>query len=107
MPFYIDALSKLPDGKTTARHVADYYTYGEATTAAKHMIDSFLFREFRDSAAKGISADELLERFKARGERPVILRRSKGDSSTNVSRFDADAYAKLRCKEICGGAPQG
>lgn len=105
MSFYIDALSKLPDGKTTARHVADFYTFDEAMAAAKHMIDSFLFREFRDSAAKGISADELLHRFKARGEHPVILRKDKGDSSTNVSRFEAMAYAKQRCAEICGGTP--
>ena len=105
MAFYIDALSKLPDGKTTARHVAEYYTYDEAMTAAKLMIDSFLFREFRDHAVKGITAVELFDLFKARGESPVILRKGS-DSSTNVSRFDATTYAMQRCKEICGGTPK-
>lgn len=104
MAFYIDALFKLPDGKPSARRVGDYYTHDEAVAAARHMIDSFLFREYRDAAAKGISAEELLEQFKARAERPMILRKQKGDSSTNLSRFDAMSYAKQRCTEICAGA---
>ncbi len=105
MSFYIDALSKLPDGKATARHVAEYYTYDEAMAAAKHIIDSFLFREFRDHAAKGMRAEELYESFKARGERPVILRKGS-TTSTNVSRFDALHYAKQRSSEICEGSPK-
>jgi hypothetical protein len=105
MNFFIDAMSKLPDGKLTGRRVGEYWTHDEAVAAAKHVIDAFLFREFRDSAAHGITEAELVERFKTRGEHPVILR--KGDSSTNISRFDPLAYAKQRSKEICDGAPKG
>ena len=103
MSFYIDALSKLPDGTTTARHVSDYYNYPEALAAAKHLIDSFLLREYRNAAAKGIGASLLLEIYKARGEKPVILRKG-GNSSTNIARFNAISYATQRCMEICEGA---
>lgn len=104
MPFIIDAIFKLPDGKTSGRRVGEYWTHDEAVAASKHLIDSFLFREFRDHAAKGISAAELQEQFRLRGEHPVILR--QGGDSTNVSRFDATSYAKQRCEEICGGTPK-
>jgi hypothetical protein len=107
MSFYIDVLTKNPDGKTAARRVADYWSHDEAVAAAKHIIDTFLFREFRDAAAKGITAEELLALFKTRGERPVIQRKTTGDSSTNVARFDALSYAQQRCAEICGGKPPG
>ena len=101
MNFFIDAMSKTPDGKLTGRRVAEYWTHDEAVAAAKHLIDTFLFREYRDAAVKGISEEELIECFKARGENPVILR--SGESSTNISRFDPLAYARLRSKELCGG----
>ena len=103
MAFCIDALFKLPDGKQSARRVGEYLTHDEAMAAAKHLIDSFLFREFRDHAGKGITAEALLEIYAARGERPLVLR--LGGSSTNVSKFNALKYAKARCEEICGGTP--
>ncbi len=106
MSFYIDALSKQADGKTTARKVGDYWSHDEAVAAAKHLIDAFLFREYRDAVARGITAEALLALFTARGERPVILRQQKGDASTNISRFDALSYARQRCTEICGVKPQ-
>ena len=107
MAFRIDVLFKLPDGKPSARRLGEYYTHDEAMAAAKHLIDTFLFREYRDAAARGITAGELLEIFKARGERPMILREQKADSSTNISRFDALQYAQQRCAEICAGASKG
>ncbi len=107
MSFYIDALSKQADGKTAARRVGEYWSHDEAVAAAKHLIDAFLFREYRDAVARGITPEELFEMFTARGERPVILRQQKGDASTNISRFDAMSHAKQRCAEICGVKPQG
>jgi len=71
--------------------------------AAKYLIDSFLFREFRDHAAKGISAEGLYAIFTERGERPVILR--PGGASANISTFNALKYAKARREEICCGTP--
>lgn len=103
MAFCIDALFKLPDGRPSARRVGEYLTNDEAMAAAKHLIDSFLFREFRDHAVKGITADGLYAIYTERGERPVILR--LGGASTNISKFNALKYAKARCEEICGGAP--
>ncbi len=102
MAFCIDALFKLPDGKPSARRVGEYPNNDEAMAAAKHLIDSFLFREFRDNAVKGITADALYTIYTERGDRPVILR--LGGTSTNISRFDALKYAKQRCTEICGDA---
>ena len=97
--FCIDALFKLPDGKPSARRVGEYPNSDEAMAAAKHMIDSFLFREFRDRAGKGITADALYAIYTEQGERPLILR--LGGASTNVSKFNALKYAKARCEEIC------
>jgi hypothetical protein len=102
MSFFIDALRKLPDGTTTGRRVGEYWTHDEAVTAAKRLIDAFLYREFLQSAAQGIGAEALFERYKAGGEQPMILRDS--DSSTNVSRFNPLTYASQRCSEICGSA---
>ena len=105
MAFFIDALSKLPDGKTTGRRVGEYWTHDEAVAAAKHLIDSFLYHQFMEGAAHGINAEQLLERYKARGEQPVILRDS--ESSTNVLSFNPLKYAAQRCSEICSGAKKG
>ena len=102
MSFFIDALRKLPDGTTTARRVGEYWTHDEAVTAARHLVDTFLYHEFLKYAAHGMAAEALFEHFMAHGEQPVILRDT--ESSTNVQRFDAKAYAKQRCAEICGGA---
>jgi hypothetical protein len=106
MSFYIDALSKQADGRTTARRVGEYWSHDEAVAAAKHLIDACLFREYRNAVARGITPEELLELYAARGERPVILRQQKGETSTNISRFDAQSYAEQRCAEICGVKPQ-
>lgn len=102
MSFFIDALRKLPDGTTTGRRVGEYWTHDEAVTAAKRLIDAFLYREFLEGAGRGIAAEALLERYKAHGEQPMILRDS--DSSTNISRFNPLTYASQRCREICGDA---
>ncbi len=103
MSFCVDTLFKLPDGTPSARRVGEFWTNDEAIAAAKHLIDSFLFREFRDHATRGIRPEELYEIYAQRGERPVILR--LGGASTNISKFNALNYAKARCAEICGGTP--
>jgi hypothetical protein len=102
MSFFIDALRKLPDGKTTARRVGEYWTHDEAVAAAKHLIDTFLYHEILKTASHGVTPESLLARYNAAGEQPMILRDS--ESSTNVSRFDPAKYATQRCQEICGGA---
>ena len=98
MSFIVDALSKKPDGKTDVRQVGTYPTHDEAMAVAKHLIDTFLFREFVAGVGHGLTAEKLLIDYRHRGEIPVIQRASEG--STQVSRFNHLQYAAKRCAEL-------
>mgnify|MGYP006280314465 FL=1 len=102
MSFFIDAVSKRPDGGTTARRVGEYWTHDEAVAAARHLIDTFLYHQFMQAAASGITPEQLYALYQQRGEMPLILRAR--ESATSVQRFDPAGYAKTRCREICGEA---
>lgn len=101
MPFFVEVISKTPEGKTRARRIGEYWTHDEAVAAAKHIIDTFLFHEYRQGAGHGISAKQLLAKYRRSGEAPLILRNRK--TSTDVSRFDHLEYAAKRSAEICRG----
>lgn len=99
MSFIVDAITRVPGGKTGARRIGRYLTHDEAQAAAKRVVDAFLFREFRAGAGHGITAQKLLAEYRRRGEKPVILRDS--DTTTFASGFDPLAYAAQRCSELC------
>jgi hypothetical protein len=98
MSFIVDGLTKTAEGKMDARRIGSYPTHDEAVAAAQHVIDAFLFHEFIQGAARGLTAEKLLVEYRRRGEVPVILRAS--DGSTDVSRFDHRQYAAKRCVEL-------
>jgi hypothetical protein len=101
MSFFVEGVTQVPDGKTRARRIGEYWTHDEAVAAARQIIDAFLYREYRLAAGRGITAEKLLAHYRGAGEVPYILRDS--ETSTNVSSFNHLEYAARRCAEICGG----
>ena len=101
MSFFVDGITKTPEGKLRARRIGEYWTHDEAVAAAQQVIDAFLYHEYRQTAGHGITAEKLLALYRRTGEVPCVLRKS--ESSTNVSRFNHVEYAARRCAEICGG----
>jgi hypothetical protein len=73
--------------------LGDYDSLEEAVAAAKKIVDDFL----KSSHTPGLSAEELLAKYKSFGEDPWI---SSDDAGCKFSAWD---YAQRRCREICGG----
>ena len=62
-----------------------------ATDKCKEIVDTYLLSEYR----QGMSAQELLDRYKSFGEDPWI------SSTDDTCRFSAWNYAEARCEELC------
>jgi len=101
MSFFLDAVTRLPNRKLKARRIGEFLTREEAVTAAKQLIDGFLYHEYRKGAGHGMDAKKLLELYEKTAEAPYIWR--KRQVSTNMPGFDHRAYAARRCTEICAG----
>lgn len=99
MSFIVDVISRSAEGKTQGRRIGDYWSYAEAEAAAKRIIDSFLYHEYRKSAGRGITAEKLLNQYRRKGETPVILHNS--EALTLAPKFDHAKYAAQRCVELC------
>ena len=70
--------------------------YDDCQTASgrcREIVDGSLVNEYK----QGMSARELLDRYKSFGNDPWI------SSSDEQCTFSAWSYAEQRCKEICGG----
>ena len=104
MTFFVDAITKLPNKRLKARRIGEYLTREEAVAAAKQMIDDFLYREYRQSAGHGVTAERLLARYEGIAEVPYIWR--KRQVSTNMPGFDHKEYAARRCADICADEPK-
>jgi hypothetical protein len=64
-----------------------------AVERCKEIVDRSLLNEYK----QGMSAKELLDRYKSFGDDPWI------SSTDEKCKFSAWSYAEQRCKEICGG----
>jgi hypothetical protein len=102
MAFLVDGISRSPTGKTQGRRVGEYWAHAEAVAAAKHVIDTFLYKAFIEHAGKDINAHKLLAMCRRNGEKPVIL--NTQDAQTFVPNFDPIKYAARRCIELCDRA---
>jgi hypothetical protein len=74
--------------------------YDDCQTAiekCKEIVDGYLLSEYR----QGISAQELLDKYKSFGDDPWI------SSSDETCRFSAWSYAAQRCRKLCGGNYSG
>lgn len=71
-------------------------TYESAVRAAKRIVDTWL----RDAHEPGMSAGELLGKYKMFGEDPFI-RLPEGVDPPDKP-FSAWRYAETRCRQLCG-----
>lgn len=100
MTFLVQGMTKIAGGQVHARQIGEYWTFEEAVTAAKQVIDTFLYREYRRGIRHGMTSKKLLTLYKRAGEAIYIVR--KVASETSAPRFDYFKYAAEKCKEICG-----
>src|SRR5262245_61049301 len=81
---------------------SEHYEHGTfesvalAIAAAKRIVDEYLTSAYRP----GMAPDELFKSYMAFGDDPFII------PSDEANPFSAWEYAKLRCRELCGGASE-
>jgi len=97
MAFYVEAYRKAHHGEQSLRHIGTFETLEGAISASKSAVDEALMREHE----RGMSAAELLDKFKAFGEVPCIFRDE--DKTLSGLGFNALNYAKERAAELCRG----
>jgi hypothetical protein len=95
MSFVLEGLTLSRAGDDKVRRIGQYATVTEAVAVAKHVIDEFLYREFR----QGMLPSEILAHYKEFGEVPVIFR-SEQNETVNVPDFNHIQYATARCMEL-------
>ena len=95
MAFYVEAYRKMHNADKALRHIGKFETLEGAISASKSAIDESLMREHE----RGMSAADLLEKFKAFGETPCIFRDE--DKTLSGLGFNALNYAKERAAAMC------
>ena len=100
MRFVLSVMLRHGDRGNSVQHVGDYARQEDAITAAKQVVDAVLMR----THAAGMTAPELLERYRAAAETPYISRDDEGTMSAGS--FNHFQYAKSRSEEICAAAPR-
>ncbi len=99
MTFLVQGMTKIASGQVHARQIGEYVTFEEAITAAKQVIDAFLYREYRRGVRHGITPKKLLTLYRRAGEAIYIVR--KVASETSAPRFEYLKYAAEKSREIC------
>jgi hypothetical protein len=97
MTFFVEGLSGHDQPETKVRRIGEYRSLTEAIAASQRTVDEFLRRQLEP----GMSAEQLLARYRSAGEHPFIFR--DDDKTFNVPGFNHLYYAMTRCKELCGG----
>ena len=104
MTFYVQGVTMTPEGERRVRRVGEYWTHDEAVAAAKLLIDTFLFHEYRQGVGHDISREKLLDLYRRTGEAAFVIRDK--ESSTSVSAFNHLEYAAERCAELFATKPK-
>lgn len=95
MAYYVEAYSKSRHAEQSLRHIGTFETLEGAISASKSAVDEALMREHE----RGMSGEELFEKFKQFGEMPCIF--LDEDKTLSGFGFNALNYAKVRAEEMC------